>query len=75
VSITHKCTEMDRLMPELLGVPAAVLGHVVFCHQEESNWPLQEGASLKKRFDEIFESARYTKVGGGVGSVCVCVCG
>lgn len=30
-------------------------------HQEESSWPLQEGAVLKKRFDEIFDSTRYTK--------------
>ena len=30
-------------------------------HQEESSWPLQEGAVLKKKFDDIFESARYTK--------------
>lgn len=60
-SITHKCTEMDRLMPELLGVPKFVLEHVVFCHQEDSNWPLQEGSKLKERFDQIFESARYTK--------------
>jgi hypothetical protein len=30
-------------------------------HQEDSNWPLQEGAKLKERFDAIFESSRYTK--------------
>ena len=39
----------------------AILEHVLFCHQEESNWPLQEGNVVKKRFDEIFESSRYTK--------------
>lgn len=33
-----------------------------FCsHQEDANWPLQEGAVLKKRFDDIFDSTRYTK--------------
>ena len=32
-----------------------------FCHQEEANWPLQEGAKLKERFDQIFDSTRYTK--------------
>ena len=40
-------------MHELLGVPKAVLEHVVFCHQEESNWPLLEGAKLKERFDQV----------------------
>ena len=38
-----------------------ILEHVVFCHQEDSSWPLQEGAVLKKRFDDIFDSTRYTK--------------
>jgi DNA repair protein RAD50 len=37
------------------------LENVVFCHQEESCWPLSEGAQLKKRFDDIFESTRYSK--------------
>lgn len=33
----------------------------MFCHQEDASWPLQEGAVVKKKFDDIFESARYTK--------------
>lgn len=37
---------------------SAILESVIFCHQEESNWPLQEGATLKKKFDDIFESTR-----------------
>lgn len=61
LSISKTTTAMDTLMPELLGVPKAVLEHVVFCHQEESNWPLLEGSKLKERFDQIFEMARYTK--------------
>lgn len=61
VSMSHKCGELDRHIPEVLGVSKAILESVIFCHQEESNWPLQEGAELKKRFDAIFESARYTK--------------
>ncbi|TYZ58455.1 hypothetical protein PybrP1_007973 [[Pythium] brassicae (nom. inval.)] len=61
VSMGHKCGELDRHIPDLLGVSRAILESVIFCHQEDSNWPLQEGAELKKRFDAIFESARYTK--------------
>ena len=59
--MSHKCSELDRQIPLLLGVPRPVLEHVVFCHQEDSSWPLQEGAVLKKRFDEIFDSTRYAK--------------
>ena len=27
----------------------------------ESCWPLQDSSVLKKKFDDIFDSARYTK--------------
>lgn len=39
----------------------AILENVIFCHQEESNWPLSEPSVLKKKFDEIFEATKYTK--------------
>ncbi|GMF15102.1 unnamed protein product [Phytophthora lilii] len=61
VSLSHKCGELDQHIPDMLGVSKAILESVIFCHQEDSNWPLREGAELKKRFDNIFESARYTK--------------
>lgn len=61
VSLSHKCSELDRQIPNLLGVSKAILEHVVFCHQEDSSWPLQEGAILKKRFDDIFDSTKYVK--------------
>lgn len=48
-------------MPSLLGVSKAVLENVIFCHQEDSNWPLSEPAPLKKKFDDIFEATRWTK--------------
>ena len=35
-SLSHKCGELDRQIPQLLGVSKAVLSDVVFCHQEES---------------------------------------
>jgi DNA repair protein RAD50 len=60
-SLSHKCTELDKQIPHLMGVSKPILEHVVFCHQEDSSWPLQEGAVLKKRFDDIFDSTRYAK--------------
>ena len=62
VSMSHRCGELDRQIPQLMGVSKAILEHVVFCHQEDSNWPLREGSELKKRFDDIFDSTRYAKV-------------
>lgn len=61
VNMSRKCTDIDKQMPDYLGVSKGILEHVVFCHQEDASWPLQEGSVLKKRFDEIFESHRYTK--------------
>jgi len=60
-SISMKCGELDKHIPELLGVSAPIMDNVIFCHQEESSWPMTEGAVLKKKFDDIFESTRYAK--------------
>lgn len=43
-----------------LGVSKSVLNNVIFCHQEESNWPLSEGKALKEKFDSIFAATKYT---------------
>lgn len=50
---------MDSEIPQLLGVSKAVLENVIFCHQEDSYWPLAEPAALKKKFDDIFEATRH----------------
>jgi DNA repair exonuclease SbcCD ATPase subunit len=55
-SLSHKCSELDSTLPAMLGVTKAILDNVLFCHQEEASWPLQEGAVLKKKFDDIFDS-------------------
>ncbi|KAJ3065812.1 DNA repair protein rad50 [Podochytrium sp. JEL0797] len=61
VSITSKCSEFDSLIPTHLGVSRAILDNVIFCHQDDSFWPLAEPSVLKKKFDDIFASTRYTK--------------
>ncbi|KAL8729027.1 MAG: hypothetical protein Q9166_005028 [cf. Caloplaca sp. 2 TL-2023] len=53
--------ELDRFVPQYLGVSKAVLENVIFCHQDESLWPMSEPGTLKKKFDEIFEALKYTK--------------
>lgn len=34
---------------------------MIFCHQDELNWPLDQGKTLKERFDEIFDSTKFNK--------------
>ncbi|KAJ5168190.1 uncharacterized protein N7482_003784 [Penicillium canariense] len=60
-SISSRVAELDQIMPQYLGVSRAVLDSVIFCHQDESLWPMSEPSVLKKRFDEIFEAMKYTK--------------
>ncbi|KAH8924104.1 hypothetical protein BT69DRAFT_109908 [Atractiella rhizophila] len=60
-TVSTKCSELDEEIPIQLGVSKSILENVIFCHQEDSNWPLSEPATLKKKFDEIFEATKYTK--------------
>ncbi|KAI0390630.1 hypothetical protein F5Y17DRAFT_443809 [Xylariaceae sp. FL0594] len=61
LSISSKEASLNNLISDTLGVSPAVLDAVIFCHQEESLWPMSEPAPLKKRFDEIFEAMKYQK--------------
>lgn len=60
-AISSRVAELDQIMPQYLGVSKAVLESVIFCHQEDSLWPMSEPSVLKKKFDEIFEAMKYTK--------------
>ena len=44
-----------------MGASQAVLDSVVFVHQDEMNWPLDDPATVKKKFDAIFNLSGYTK--------------
>ncbi len=55
-TVSKRVIELDKLMPHYFGVSKAILEFVIFCHQDESLWPLSEPAALKKKFDEIFEA-------------------
>ena len=59
--MSSRVAELDLILPQALGVSRAVLDSVIFCHQDESLWPMSEPAALKKKFDEIFEALKYTK--------------
>ena len=61
VQVSHKCADVNLEMFHSLGVSKPILNYVIFCHQEESNWPLEEGSKVKDKFDEIFSSAKYQK--------------
>lgn len=62
LTVLTKNAELDSQTPLHLGALKAVIDYVIFCHQDELLWPLAEGLVLKKRFDDIFEASKYTKV-------------
>ncbi|CCC66637.1 hypothetical protein NCAS_0A00770 [Naumovozyma castellii] len=60
-TLSTRSIELDTQVPLYLGVPKAILEYVIFCHQEDSLWPLSEPSNLKKKFDEIFQAMKFTK--------------
>ncbi|GMR59920.1 hypothetical protein PMAYCL1PPCAC_30115, partial [Pristionchus mayeri] len=61
IAISSKTIDFRAEMLNLLGIPKAILENVVFCHQENSAWPLAEPAELKKKFDAIFQLTGFVK--------------
>ncbi|KAG7166953.1 DNA repair protein RAD50-like 1 [Homarus americanus] len=61
VTLSSRCAEFNASMTAALGVSKAILNNVIFCHQEDSNWPLDEGKKVKDKFDEIFNATKYIK--------------
>jgi DNA repair protein RAD50 len=61
-TISSKIADIENLIPQHLGVSKAILNYVIFCHQDESLWPISESAVLKKKFDEIFDSSKFIKI-------------
>ncbi|CAA7017908.1 unnamed protein product [Microthlaspi erraticum] len=56
VCISYRCADMDKEIPALMGVLKDILENVIFVHQDESTWPLQDSGTLNKKFDDIFSA-------------------
>ncbi|PIK49710.1 putative DNA repair protein [Apostichopus japonicus] len=54
--------DLSMMMNDELGVSSSILSNVLFCHQEESCWPLDKERALKEKFDKFFEVTRYNKL-------------
>jgi DNA repair protein RAD50 len=59
-SMSSRVTDLNSIMPKYLGTSKAILDSVIFCHQDESLWPLAAPKDLKDRFDKIFEAQKYS---------------
>lgn len=59
--ISGRVEDINANMCDFMGVSKAIINNVIFCHQEDSNWPLDEGKKLKEKFDAIFGTTEYNK--------------
>lgn len=59
--ISGRCIDIDSYCCSALNVSKSILNNVLFCHQENSAWPLEEPKKLKEKFDEIFDAVKYNK--------------
>lgn len=59
--ISGRVDDINNYMGNVMGVSKAIINSVIFCHQEDSNWPLDEGKKLKEKFDAIFGTTEYNK--------------
>ena len=49
VIISQRCVDIDKAVPQHMGISKAILENVIFVHQEEANWPLKESKVLVRR--------------------------
>ncbi|GFE55053.1 DNA repair rad50 [Babesia ovis] len=60
-SVGMKPSDLDNSLPSIMGLSKALIDSVIFCHQDESNWALDDVAKVKAKFDHLLETSRYTK--------------
>ena len=59
-SISYKEKDINPILQKCIGVSKPIIENVLFCHQEDSLWPLGESNKLKEKFDEIFSVSKFT---------------
>jgi DNA repair protein RAD50 len=60
-SVNSRLVDVTKEMCKYMGVTKAIISNVVLCHQEDSNWPLDEAKKLKEKFDAIFGTTEFNK--------------
>ena len=61
VVLADTVSDLNRKVPEFLGMNQAVIEKVMFCHQEEATWPFSDNSTLKKVFDDLFGTRQVSR--------------
>lgn len=59
---SSKVKDVNSQMIKYMGVSEEMLNTVIFCHQEEVNWPLNLKNDLKDRLEDIFSTKKYSNL-------------
>lgn len=59
ITLSKRKEEATEYMCKVMGVSKAIINFVLFCHQEESDWPLGTDQEVMGRFDKIFGTTEY----------------
>lgn len=59
VSTSKRNNDATEEMCTAVGVSKAIINNVLFCHQEDANWPLGTDQEVMTRFDQIFGTTEY----------------
>lgn len=60
-SVSQRCADVDAILSRFMGVSKAIINNVLFCHQEDAYWPMDESKKLKEKFDAIFGISEYNR--------------
>ncbi|KAH8299719.1 hypothetical protein KR044_005010 [Drosophila immigrans] len=60
-SMSYRNADTNQAIADFMGVSEAIINNVLFCHQEDSSWPLDQDKKLKDKFDAIFGIVDYNK--------------
>lgn len=58
-TLSSRCVDIKTVIYDYLGVSKPVINNVIFCQQDNSLWPLDDGKKLKEKFDDIFNIGEY----------------
>lgn len=59
MSTSKRNNDATEEMCTAIGVSKAIINNVLFCHQEDANWPLGTDQEVMTRFDQIFGTTEY----------------
>lgn len=60
--LNQNIDEANEVISREMNVSSAIVNNVLFCHQEDSSWPLGDDKVVKERFDAIFDTEKYNVV-------------